>query len=128
MKKTFIKNSNFQEGIPESGRLGFTQEFSILKINQIDGNFRNVEFKEREHNYDWEYLKESIKQQGIVSVIGVYKIEQYHIHTVGDRNSKYDYMCQDGNHRLLILKESFGEEYEVPCNIIVFKDNKEDYK
>ena len=128
MKKTFIKNANFQEGVPESGRLGFKQEFAILKINQIDGNFRSEEFKIRERNYDWEYLKESIDKQGLISIVGVYKVNQYHIHTVGSKDSKYEYMCQDGNHRLFILKESFGEEYEVPCNIIIFKDDKEKYK
>jgi len=87
------------------------QEFFILNINQIDGIFRSeTEFKSSNEkydweNYDWKDLEDDIKQQGILEVLGVCKI----------KDSEYEYMCYDGNHRIKVLIELYGEDYEVPC-------------
>ena len=111
MTKKYIKNSNYKDGLPPSGRLHFKQEFKVLKINQIEGHFRLEEFPKREVNYDWDYLRDSIADEGLLANISVRLTE------------KARYELTDGNHRMYILKEMFGEDYEVPCQIL--KPNKD---
>ena len=62
----------------------------------------------KDEKYDWLKLKQSIIQNG-------FNQEQYKI-----KISKDGY-CLDGHHRITVLKELYGEDYEI--NVKVVKGN-----
>ena len=72
-------------------------------------------------SYDFERLKRDIKEQGIKTLIQCAELEinnslrgrsEYEI-----VNKELKYRVLDGNHRMYVLKELYGEDYELEIQI-----------
>ncbi len=99
-------------------------ELRKIRISSIDGPFRdrfsegvkhNISFyKKRYLNYDWDGLRKSFDKYG-------YDTDRFgHIEVVGCSKCEYKdrYDVKDGNHRLHVLRERFGEEHFVVVNLV----------
>jgi hypothetical protein len=62
--------------------------------------------------YDWDNLRNSLKKDG-------YDLKR-HIPIIIIKFYKEYYLCLDGNHRIFMLKELYGEEYEINVEIKTF--------
>ena len=83
-------------------------------------------------DYPWGALKDSIKKNGLLEPITVSKcnsMDDENVLLLKKANNilfiKKDgflkdtkYIVLGGNHRTIVLKELYGEEYEVDCNIM----------
>ena len=107
------------------------KEIKKARIKEIWGEFRtphfmymNVYFKRELDlivSYDFERLKRDIKEQGIKTLIQCAELEinnslrgrsEYEI-----VNKELKYRVLDGNHRMYVLKELYGEDYELEIQI-----------
>jgi hypothetical protein len=59
--------------------------------------------------YKWDVLKESLKNNG-------YDIEKYGLINVSNLYKQY-YLVMDGHHRISVLKELYGEDFEVDVEV-----------
>ena len=95
-------------------------EVRKIRIGSIDGPFREaVKYTEKGsewlNDYNWDELKDSFDKYGYdtdkfgyITVIGMTG--------VGDNNGRYE--VRDGNHRLHLLREKFGEEHFVSVKYV----------
>jgi hypothetical protein len=65
--------------------------------------------------YKWDTLKESLKNNG-------HDIKKYHSITVTNFYKQY-YLVMDGHHRVTVLKELYGEDYEIDVEVKNFLES-----
>jgi hypothetical protein len=74
-------------------------------------------------NYNWTKMKKSIETDGIVNSL---LIAKRHKVTQGSPSlDEFPWRCQDGNHRLAVLKYLYAPSYKIKAKIITteFKEN-----
>ena len=103
-------------------KLKISQSNIKIKLKDIDGAYSEyttikellkdkTRNEENVVNYKWDLLKESIKKYKNLQPLEVKEF-----------NSRYRLL--DGNHRHLILKDLYGEDYEVNIKIIKTDESK----
>ena len=101
-------------------------EIRKVRIRNIDGPYRVADeaislkknkvgfYKKNYSQYNWEELRESFDKYG-------YDTDKFGYITVVGCNTcenKDKYVLRDGNHRLYILREMFGDEHFVSVNLV----------
>tara|TARA_R110002020_G_scaffold6390_7_gene27236 strand:- start:1032 stop:1565 length:534 start_codon:yes stop_codon:yes gene_type:complete len=86
-------------------------DFSTIK--EISNNTGSIseDFKD----YNWDLLKESIKKYKNILPLTVRVIEKHEKYMY---KSNKIYKLADGNHRYMVLKDLYGENYKVKAGII----------
>jgi hypothetical protein len=83
-----------------------------IKLKYLLGLSPNSENRIFDKNYKWDGLYESIKKDG-------YDTINYKPISVVKFFNNY-YLVSDGHHRTIILKELYGEDYEIDAEVINF--------
>ena len=96
----------------ESKIIKLTNLIDTLSSDENDDDTNEFLYKDRYASHDWEELEESLK--------GGYKPREYPIDSITVVKIWFTdkYLVYDGSHRVKLLKEIYGSEYQIEVKVI----------
>ena len=86
-----------------------------VPIKELYGVFRYNEWiNEVKNSYDFDWLRKNLKEKGLLEPLVCFELKESKLSTI----KKFKYQISNGNHRAYILKELYGEDYEIKICIV----------
>ena len=106
--------------VGDLGRKGYKQYWHEVYngVKPIhDNKFDEYMYKDDFHEYNWEGLKTSLLEEG-------YDTKKYKPITVQPANEEFKYFIVDGQHRVFLLREMFGDDHMIDVFVKGVKNRK----